>query len=250
MTNAGQNAPDPARRDFPFYDGRPRRLSTGAWITALAMCAVAFAALEIIASFGRGPWMTFLGMSAFGLCNLAGLRLAAGRDWAAAFHALSRRDVAIGLLGAVGTMIASGIAGAVVFGALHGAVSANPAMGKVAHLAPPDLALFMAGSAIQLVGEEVLTLVPFLAILTLVAGRLGRPRTLAIGAAWLGSALIFAAVHLPTYDWQIVQTLAVIGVARLVLTIPYLVTKTLWSSVIAHIANDWGLMLIVIAFAR
>lgn len=236
-------------RDFPFYNGRPRRLSLGAWSLAFAMCALAFAALQTIASFGRGPWLTFAAMSAFGLCNLAGLWLAAGRDGAAAFHRPGRRDVAIGLLGALVTMIASAIAAALVFGALHGAVSANPAMAQVAHLDGAALALFLAGSVVQLIGEEVLTLVPFLAILTLATGRLGLARPVAIGMAWLGSALIFAAVHLPTYDWHVVQTLAVIGVARLALTTPYLLTKNLWSSVIAHVVNDWGLMLIAVALA-
>ena len=104
--------------------------------------------------------------------------------------------------------------------------------------------LFLTGSLIQLVGEDVLTLVPFLAILAFVTGRLALHRPAAIGAAWLGSALIFAAAHLPTYDWHVVQTLVVIGVERLVLTIPYLLTKNLWSSVIAHVGNDWALMLI------
>lgn len=235
-------------RDFPFYDGQPRSLSPLAWGIALAMCALAFAALELIASLGRGPWLTFAAMLAFGLCNLAGLRLAAGRGWAAAFHRPSWRDIWIGLLAALATMIASGVVAALIFGAAHGAVAANPAMAKVSHIGGPERALFLAGSLVQLVGEEILTLVPFLAILTLATGR-SLKRPVAIALAWVGSALLFAAAHLPTYDWHVVQTLAVIGVSRLILTTPYLLTKNLWSSVIAHVANDWGLILIMLTLA-
>jgi membrane protease YdiL (CAAX protease family) len=44
---------------------------------------------------------------------------------------------------------------------------------------------------------------------------------------------------LPTYGWNILQALAGVGVARLVLTIPYIVTKNIWVCTGAHILNDW-----------
>lgn len=65
------------------------------------------------------------------------------------------------------------------------------------------------------------------------------PREVAILTAWIGSAALFGALHLSTYQWRLGQVLLIIGTARLVLTIPYLITKNLWSSTIAHIANDW-----------
>ncbi|MEW5684017.1 MAG: CPBP family intramembrane glutamic endopeptidase [Pseudomonadota bacterium] len=249
---AGARAPSPACPDFPFYDGRPRRLAPTAWAIAFAMCALAFAALQAATLLGPGPWPTFLGMAAFGLINLTGLRLAAGRDWAAAFRRPGWRDVAVGLAGALACMLASAAVASLIYGATHGAVAANPITERAARLDAAGLALLLAGSAIQLVGEEVITLVPFLAILTVATGRLHSGsrlprRPAAIGLAWVGSALVFAALHLPTYDWRIVQTLAVIGVARLVLTAPYLITRNLWSSVIAHVANDWTLMLGLLA---
>lgn len=65
------------------------------------------------------------------------------------------------------------------------------------------------------------------------------PRKVAILVAWIGSAALFGMLHLSTYQWHLGQVLLIIGAARLVLTIPYLITKNLWSSTIAHIANDW-----------
>ncbi|MBJ8337775.1 CPBP family intramembrane metalloprotease [Antrihabitans sp. YC3-6] len=58
-------------------------------------------------------------------------------------------------------------------------------------------------------------------------------------AAWLVTALIFGAVHLPTYDWNVVQAVVGIGIVRLILTLGYLITKNIWVSTGAHILNDW-----------
>ena len=49
-----------------------------------------------------------------------------------------------------------------------------------------------------------------------------------------------------TYHWHVSQALLVIGAARLVLTAPYLLTKNLWSSFIAHLTHDWMLFALVL----
>ena len=53
-------------------------------------------------------------------------------------------------------------------------------------------------------------------------------------------ALLFAAVHLPTYGWNVIQVVLGVGVARIVLLIPYLMTKNILVSTGAHILNDWS----------
>jgi len=58
-------------------------------------------------------------------------------------------------------------------------------------------------------------------------------------AAWLITAVLFGLMHLPTYGWNLVQCVAVIGSARLVLTLPWILTKNIWVSTGAHIVNDW-----------
>ena len=42
--------------------------------------------------------------------------------------------------------------------------------------------------------------------------------------AWLGSAVLFGLLHLPTYRWDFVQCLLIIGTARLVLSMAYIKT--------------------------
>jgi membrane protease YdiL (CAAX protease family) len=68
--------------------------------------------------------------------------------------------------------------------------------------------------------------------------------------AWLVSALIFGLLHLPTYDWNVIQCVVIIGSARLVLTLPWIMTKNLWVSTGAHILNDWLLFSMVLLGAN
>jgi len=80
---------------------------------------------------------------------------------------------------------------------------------------------------VQLVGEEVLTIIPMLALLHLLIARAGLSRTSALLMAWLGSAVMFGLLHLSTYNWDFVQCLLIIGTARLVLSLAYIKTKNL-----------------------
>ena len=61
----------------------------------------------------------------------------------------------------------------------------------------------------------------------------------AIVIAALVVAILFAAEHLPTYNWNFLQALMGVGVARIVLLLPYFMTKNLVVSAGAHILNDW-----------
>lgn len=75
--------------------------------------------------------------------------------------------------------------------------------------------------------------------MTLLSSRFGVGRKGAIVGAWLVSSLLFGLIHLPTYDWNLIQCIVVIGTARMVLTLAWLLTKNIWVSTGAHIINDW-----------
>jgi membrane protease YdiL (CAAX protease family) len=102
-----------------------------------------------------------------------------------------------------------------------------------------ERALFYLKTIPQLFGEEIVSVSPFLAILWFCHTKLDMGRGPSIVAAWLGAALVFGALHLPTYGWNFVQCFLVIGTARLVLLIGYVATKNIWVSTGAHIINDW-----------
>jgi membrane protease YdiL (CAAX protease family) len=131
-----------------------------------------------------------------------------------------------------------------------GTATANGSIASAGTLGGPELLNFFAKVALQLLGEELITILPFLAILTFCHGLLHLERNASVIAAWLVSALAFGLAHLPTYDWNIVQCIVVIGSARLVLTWAYVWTKNIWVSTGAHIINDWTIMAATIFLPR
>ncbi len=233
-----------ARRDFPYYRGAPVALSATGWVLALGGCVAGFLALILVP---RGPLGGLPGLVApllFVILPLAGLALGAGRGWMALFPRPRLLDILIGVAFAPLVLAVSGLV-AFVFSRLGPAVS-NPAAVIVAQLEGMRRLVFIGGTAPQLLGEELVTLVPFLALLTLLHGRLGLSKHRAIAGAWILSAAIFGLLHLPTYGWNLLQVLLVIGAARLVLTIPYLLTKSVWSSFAAHLTLDWSIFALVL----
>ncbi|TDK21046.1 CPBP family intramembrane metalloprotease [Luteimonas aestuarii] len=114
---------------------------------------------------------------------------------------------------------------------------------------PAALTKLLAMSAVQLPGEEPVTILPML-VLVAALRRPGVSAWLAIGIAWIATALMFGALHLPTYLWHPGQALLVIGAARLVLTGVYLLTRNLWASTLAHVVDDWTLMAIAVGMSR
>lgn len=234
-------------RDFPYYDGEPVRLSLTGWLAVLAFTAAGFAALVGLPTVWARPLAGWTGIALFVLLPLLGFRLAAGRCWSAMFRWPTKRDVWIGLACAPLTLVVSGTVALAMMQVSP--TSANPVAALLPQLKGGDLAAFIAGTAPQLLGEELVTVAPLLALLALFHGVFGRARGPAVAAAWIGSALIFGALHLPTYQWHAGQALIIIGAARLALSVPYLITKNLWSSFIAHLTHDWSLFAIVLAAA-
>lgn len=238
--SSGSPAPD---RDIPFYNGEPTRISALGWLMILALSAAGYAALMAAPGLLPGRFGGWIGVALFVALPLAGLRAAAGQHWAALFPRPTARDVWIGLAFAPCTLLVSAI---VALGVMRlELTAANPAAAILLQLHGGELALFIAATAPQILGEELITIIPFIALLTLFSGRCGVSRKVAILGAWIGSAVLFGALHLSTYQWHLGQVLLIIGAARLVLTVPYLITKSVWSSMIAHLTNDWIIFTVV-----
>jgi membrane protease YdiL (CAAX protease family) len=224
--------------DFPYYNGVPVSLSGAQWGGVLGAVVLAFGLLtalpigEVLA--GLPLALLFAGVP------LAGLALVTRAHWTALFRRVTPGDLPTMVGVAVVNIVVSFAVGLAV-GVTIGGAAPNPQAGALVEASNLDRLLFYARTAVQLLGEELLTVLPFLALLTLGATRLGLSRRRAVVVAWLLSALLFGLAHLPTYDWNLVQCLVVIGSARLVLSVAYLRTKNLWVSTGAHILNDWTL---------
>lgn len=228
-----------AKPDYPFYAGIPAAISGRRWLVVIAACAVAF--VQLIAVPNPTPLVHWIQVIAFPVIPLAALAWAAPRGWTAVFRRVRPRDVLL--------MIGFAILNVVVTAGIAIAVSqvadtaANPAGEAIQGMGGGDRVMTLLATIPQLIGEELITILPLLAILSVLVRKLGWSRRAALLTAWVATAVMFGALHLPTYDWNIVQCLVVIGSARLILSLAYMVTKNVWVSAGAHIINDWVLFL-------
>lgn len=207
------------------------------WALLLLAVVLGFAVLHLVKF--TGPWRLVPAIL-FPLVPLLALRAVAGRRiWAALFRPVSLSDAGLALAIALLNIVVTFAIGALITQIHSATVSANPAFAGLNHEGISGRIWFFAASVPQLLGEEILTIVPFLALLTWFTNKLRVSRERAIFCAWILSALPFALAHLPTYQWNLVQCLLIIGSARLVLSLAYLRTGNLLVCAMAHVLNDW-----------
>ena len=238
----------PSPRDFPYYAGQPVELTGRQWGLVLLAVVLAFGALSAPVPWFRTSVGRFVPVLVFCLLPLAALAWVAGRHWRALFARLRGIDVAwmVGIA-ALNILVTFGIGW--LLSSFHIA-SPNPLMERLKDAEGATVALAFVTMVPQLLGEELLTILPLLACLWWLHSRRGISRPWALVLAWVLSALPFALAHLPTYNWDLLQCLAIIGSARLVLTLAYLATKNLAVSTGAHILNDWTLFGVGLSLAR
>jgi len=224
--------------NFPFYLGSPTGITYRQWWLVLAAVAAAFIALTLTASLpGAGlfwPFLPAIGLAAVPLFALS--RVAPGH-WRCLFGRVGVREVRLMLGFALLYIAVSMCLGAIVMAFGH--TSSNASTLQLGSLDTAERIAFFAKTIPQLLGEEVMTILPFLALLQWLTQSLRWGRKSAIVAAWVCTSVMFGLLHLPTYDWNWLQCIVVIGGARMVLTLPWIMTKNLWVSTGAHITNDW-----------
>jgi hypothetical protein len=227
---------DPAG-DFPFYNGAPVPISNRQWLLVVAMVVLGFLTIALPIPWPKGSLWQFIPALLLPGLPLVALACVAPGHWKAIFARVGGRELKLMFGFALLNIIVSMGIGAIV----HALTEVTP-NASTAQLGGLDLAgriAFFAKTIPQLLGEEVITLLPFLALLQWCTKGLGMGRKGAIVTAWLTTSLVFGLIHLPTYDWNWIQCIAVIGSARLVLTLPWILTRNLWVCTGAHIINDW-----------
>jgi hypothetical protein len=203
----------------------------------MAAVAAGFAVLVAPIPWPAGPLGALIPAVLFPLIPMVALAQVAPGHWKALFGKVGWRELRLMLGFALLNIVVSMSVGAIVHALAD--VTPNAATAQLGGMDTAGRIAFFAKTVPQLFGEEIVTLLPFLAALTLLSNRLGVGRKGAVVGAWLVSSLIFGLLHLPTYDWNLVQCLAVIGTARMVLTLAWILTKNIWVSTGAHIINDW-----------
>lgn len=223
--------------DFPYYKRVPVWISGRQWLFVMAAVAAAFLALVLPIPWPGGPFAVLIPAALFAAIPLAALALVAPGHWQAIFGKVGGRELRLMLGFALLNIVVSMSVGVIVRAVAD--VTPNAAAEMLGGMDTTGRVLFFAKTIPQLFGEELVTILPFLALMTLLTNRFGVGRRGAIIGAWLLSALAFGLIHLPTYDWNLIQCIVVIGTARLVLTLPWILTKNIWVSTGAHIINDW-----------
>jgi membrane protease YdiL (CAAX protease family) len=221
--------------DFPYYNGTPVELSVWKWIVVWASVVVGFLALSFIPQ--PNNFVAIIPRALFVGIPLAVLALVTGRYWTALFRKVRWVDVLNIFFFAVLNIVITFAIGAIVAGLFT--VTPNTVISDAGAGGVADTVALYVGSGIQLVGEEVFTILPFLAVMYFLFAKAGLSRKTAIILAWVISSLWFGAAHLPTYDWNFAQSFLIIGGARIALTLAFIRTKNLWVSSGAHIINDW-----------
>lgn len=222
-------------RDFPFYNDKPMGLAAWQWLVVWGSAAVGFAALILIPQYSNIeallPRILFLAIP------LGTLAFFTKDKWKVLF----RRPTFADYCTMVGFFVLNLTVSAMVAIVVKSLFGANPnaAVDGLAQAGALEIAAFYVGTGIQLMGEEVFTLLPFLATMYFFYKKGKVSRKGAIIWAWVLTALWFGAAHLPTYGWNIAQALLIIGSARIVLTLAFIRTKNLWVSYGAHLLNDW-----------
>lgn len=182
-------------------------------------------------------WSQFLVRLLFAGIPLAAWAWVARRQAGVLFGPFGWREALLSVLTALLAMATSLAAALVV--SQFARVAPNPLAFSSAGMSWPDFVWQLVSVMPQLLGEELLTLLPFLALVQWASTRLGWGRRSSLLLALLGSTLLFSAAHLPTYDWNWAQCFGIIGASRVVLTLAYVATRNLWVTTAAHILTDW-----------
>lgn len=228
--------------DFPFYNGKPTTIATWKWVVAWLGTFAGFLALSFYPAHNN--FESIIPRILFMAIPLSVFAYLTKPYWKSIFRKPRKIDFLYMFLFAGLNMLLTPILAGIVF-ALGFPTAGNAAANDLAGASALELGSFYVGTAIQLLGEELLVIIPFLAVLSTLHLKLGVSRKKAILWAWFVSALWFGAIHLPTYHWNIVQALVIIGGARIALTLAFIRTKNIWVSTGAHIINDWVLFTFV-----
>ncbi|WP_084798622.1 CPBP family intramembrane glutamic endopeptidase [Pleomorphomonas koreensis] len=223
-------------RRLPFVAGNPAISGRGC-VLIIASILLGFTILSSPQAKSLSGGLTIIPALLFTALPLSALAYVSEGRANALFRHYDIKALGLSLLFALCTITASFLAGWIA--SFDTAMKQNPVNDLVAAMRLSELPVFLIRTFVQLIGEELATILPLLAATWLFMSRLHASYASSIWAGTLVSTLWFSAMHLPTYDWNIVQCFLVIGISRLILTASYLYTKNIWVSAGAHIINDW-----------
>lgn len=235
------------KEDFPFYDDQPQKVSVGQWLIILLFPFIGFLILtKVYVPFISMYINELLSGIILLLFSLLGLRLTVGEYWKLLFKKIRWKDILLVIAYVLSAIAVASIIGGIIE-LFNGSLTDNPAAINVndpnAWITYLQLRL---QELFQLLGEEFLAILPFLAVLHLTTVKFAWKRKTGIIVGWIVSSIVFGLLHLPTYDWNLLQCLFVIGGSRMILTLPYIQKKNIWISYFVHYFYD--MLIFTVAF--
>lgn len=109
-----------------------------------------------------------------------------------------------------------------------------------------DSLLVLFKTIFMLTGEELFVTLPLVIIVIFLVRKVKMSQSNAVIIATIVTAILFGAIHLPTYQWNLFQCFVIIGLTRIPFTIATLKTNSMVSGVIAHIIYDWCIFIYMI----
>jgi hypothetical protein len=154
---------EPAGLDFPYYRDNPPTVSSSGWLLVIAATVAGFAALVTPLPFEDSAGPGRLRTAAFAALPLMGLALATPGHWKAIFGRVGFREVRLMFVFALLNIVISMMIGTLI--KTFGTATANAQIADAAKLDETELLYFFAKVALQLFGEELITILPLLAVL-------------------------------------------------------------------------------------
>lgn len=91
----------------------------------------------------------------------------------------------------------------------------------------------------MLAGEEILVILPLIIFVSLLVHKTKISQSKAVVISTIITAIIFGAIHLPTYQWNMFQCFLVVALTRIPFTIVSLKSDSIVPGIIGHITFDW-----------
>lgn len=106
-------------------------------------------------------------------------------------------------------------------------------------LNPDNFKDFFVSTIIQFIAEEIIFIIPFLFVINKMKTE---NETFKNICAIILSSVIFGAMHITTYNFNILQAVLIISIIRTGLSMSYVFSKNLTVTYLIHIIYDWSLI--------
>lgn len=233
---------DDKETDFPFYkEGIP----THNWIFPISGCLSAL--LLIYRDLPISPVLKIaVRASLLVVLPFLGLHFVSSHIYTSLYRKLRRSDFKLIVLTVLSAIVIQLFLHFLLTELFQYKFAENGGVNIISTLGTTDriiYSFFLFG--FQLMGEEMLRIVPFLFFLQFFTQNLGMRRKHSILFSWFISAAIFALLHLPTYNWNMIQVL-VLFTGSFVMNYAYVRTKNVWVVYLVHLLYDFLLMIPVL----